>query len=910
MEDEKHPAAIKVPRKFSARIRQERTLRGWSQGRLAEAVGTTQRTVSLWERDESFPTPYFRERLADVFKKNLVELGLVEDERESDSSQAREIADGVPPSAQGIWNVPYRRNPYFTGREDILAWLATVFDTGKTMALTQAQAISGLGGIGKTQIAIEYTYRYHDNYSAVLWVSASTRDKLIEECAVIARFLPLGKQDNEDEDSLAAAVKHWLATHSNWLLVLDNLDDLSLIDEIVPRRHQGAVLLTTRVRALGMIARGIEVDKMGVDEGALFLLRRAKLLGEEELLEQATTETRALADRIVSSLDGLPLALDQAGAYIEETRCGLQHYLTLYETHRKELLQWRGPQAADHPEPVAATWALSFQKVERENPASAELLRLCAFLYADTIPESLIIEGAEELGPEPGSIAMQPLAFDMAIGTLLRYSLLRRDPEERVLSIHRLVQTVIQDRMADALRITWAERVVRMLSRVFPQVEPAAWDKCQLCLPHAQLAVDYIKTYGFRFLAAARLLHQVAVYLIDHARYKEVEPLLQDALIIRRQQMEEDHPDIIAILHDSGRLYYFLGQYRQAETLLQQALAARRRTLGEDHPDTLKTRVALAQVYSAKGEYDEAKRRYIAILTTLEQQSGKDHTEVAKTMNDLATVYRAKGEYAEAERLFQEALSLRQRLLGPNHPDVAQTMNNLARLYRAQGKYNEAVPYYEEALAIREQMYGPNSVYVAESLSSLAKLDYSLGKLEEAKLLCQRALSILEEGLFSNHPTVANTLITLAKISQTEGKYEEAIQYYQQALPIREKSLGVHHPHVAVILNSLGEIYQAQGLYHDALPLIERSFLIRQNTLGDTHPYLAYSLSELAENYATRGDTTRAEELYAQAIAIRERTLGVYHPNTLATYEKLAKLYQEQGRASEARALYQKAGIT
>ena len=240
-----------------------------------------------------------------------------------------------------IWMIPYPRNPYFTGREDLLTQLATALKSGTTTALTQA--ITGLGGIGKTHLAIEYAYQHHQDYQAVFWVRADTRENLVSDFASMARELQLPEKDAKELQQTVVAVQAWLRTHAGWLLILDNADDLALARDFLPPSYGGQVLLTTRAQAMGRLAQRIEVDTMPQEVGILFLLRRAGLLAPEGLLEQASPQDRKQADELVQELGGLPLALDQAGAYMEETPCSIDEYLRLYRTRRAALLKatWR-----------------------------------------------------------------------------------------------------------------------------------------------------------------------------------------------------------------------------------------------------------------------------------------------------------------------------------------------------------------------------------------------------------------------------------------------------------------------------------------------------------------------------------------------------------------------------------------
>jgi hypothetical protein len=310
---------------------------------------------------------------------------------------------GAPGAQVPIWSVPYRRNPFFAAQEAILTQLRTALTVNKTAALTQRatpQAISGLGGIGKTQIALEYAYRYGQEYQAVLWAQADSREALVLAYSKLASPLDLPEKDVTDKSVVVEAVKQWLATHNHWLLILDNADEIALVDDFLPEVVPGHVSLTTRAQAHGTLAQGLAVQEMKPVKGALLLLRRAKVLAVDAALEQAPEADRTAALKLAKELGGLPLALDQAGAYIEETGCGIEGYIQRYQRQRTTHLKRRGKLVTDHPEPVATTWLLSFTKVEEVNRAAADLLRLCAFMHPDAIPEELFVaEGRSGFRP-------------------------------------------------------------------------------------------------------------------------------------------------------------------------------------------------------------------------------------------------------------------------------------------------------------------------------------------------------------------------------------------------------------------------------------------------------------------------------------------------------------------------------
>ncbi|MEO6888997.1 MAG: TIR domain-containing protein, partial [Ktedonobacteraceae bacterium] len=299
----------------------------------------------------------------------------------------------------GPWCVPYRRNPFFTGRDELLAMLHERLHTDTLSGQTLVLAISGLGGIGKTQVALEYAYRYRGDYSAVLWVTAETPEMLLADFIRFVEPLGLSAHLEQGSGDLVSFVKDWLHQHRDWLLIFDNADTIEVVRDYLPAqfRSQGQILLTTRATTAGELAKMIHVEDMSASEGELFLLRRAGLLATEAPLEQAHEQRRRDAAHIVAELDGLPLGIDQAGAYIAETSCSLEHYLRVFHQCRARLLAQRGKLPPGHPEPVATTWKLSFQRIERT--AAADLLRLCAFFSPDSIPEAIFLTGASVLGP-------------------------------------------------------------------------------------------------------------------------------------------------------------------------------------------------------------------------------------------------------------------------------------------------------------------------------------------------------------------------------------------------------------------------------------------------------------------------------------------------------------------------------
>lgn len=883
-------------------LRHERELRGWSLKDVAGKVDTDSRTVGRWERGITFPGPYSRQKLCALFGKTAQELGLLREDadlqkRADQPLSSQYLASGsIASSTLLVWNVPHRRNPFFTGRAAILADLDVAFQTQKTVALTQTLAISGLGGIGKTQAAVEYAYRSSEHYQYVLWVRADTRAMLNSDFVSIAGLLKLPERDEQDQREVVKAVQRWLQNNHNWLLIFDNADDLTILSDFLPTSSEGHILLTTREQVTGNIAGRVSVEKMSPEEGALFLLRRAKLIGSDASLDTTSYADWMRAKAINDVMDGLPLALDQAGAYIEETDCGLAGYLKRFETRRARLLSLRGASAQGHCEPVATTWSLSFEKVQKAYPSAANLLRLCAFLHPDAIHEEIISEGVQEPGPTLESLATDLVELDSAISQLRRFSLVKRDPDTQSLSLHRLVQAVLRDQMDDELQRQWTERAIKAVNSAFPSVDFSTWPRCQLCLLHAQLCAGYIKRWNMAFPEAARLLHLAGIYLGVRAQYEQAEQFMQQALAIR-EQVEPTHPDVAETLNDLAMLYNEQGKRAEAEALLLRALAIHEGALGPHGPKVGETLCNLSTIYNRQGKYAEAETCLLRGLSILESVLGQRHVKVGNRLDDLALLYLDEGKYAEAEPLFRRALAILEHALGPVHPEVAICLNNFGMLYEKQGKYSQAEKLNLRSLAIRKQVFGPEHPKVTHSLNNLAIIYTDQGKYAQAEELYRQTLAILEKAFGLEHPHVASTMSNLACVYSRLGKYLEAESLHLQVLAIREKIFPSDHPHIAITLNLLGQLYFKQGEFASAESFCQRALELREKILGSDHSQVAENLEILADICSSQGQYERAKDLYQRALAIWERSVGLDHPDAVAALQKYSALRRADGQS-------------
>jgi tetratricopeptide (TPR) repeat protein len=709
-----------------------------------------------------------------------------------------------------IWNVPLRRNAFFTGRDGILATLHNqLWETSGT-ALSQPLALDGLGGIGKTQTVVEYAYRYRTEYKAVCWVKASNSEELAEDFVSLVQLLRLPEKHNQEKSHLITTVIQWFETHTNWLLIFDNADDLTIIERYLPQENTGHILITTQAHAMHGIATKIEIPLMNDDEGTQLLLRRAGRTKKQ------TDSDIYIIREIIQELGGLALALDQAGAYLEKTQESLSSYLSLFKDQRAELLKQRGGRVSDHV-PVATTWTLAFNNIEQSNPHAIELIRLCAFLAPDAIPEELIINTAKFLPSEFHPLGKK-IIFNEAIATLLNYSLIQRHETTATISIHRLVQAVIRDEMKKTQQTQWAIYIVCIVSHVFKENELNPQSKMQHYLPHALISTEYIKQWNLTSSEARKLLYLLGLYLVDFGQYSEAEPLYQQNLAICKKVLGLTHFEILRTLNSLANLYNIQGKYEQAEPLFQQVLTIGNKLEGIDNPYKAGTLNNIADLYTRQGKYEQAESLFQQALAISNLKSGPKHPETAMILNNLARLYTRQGKYEQAEPLFQQALVVSKlewnpQYTGLNHPDTATVLNNLAGLYTEQGKYEQAEPLFQQALTIRKQKLGPKHPDTAIVLNNLARFCTRQGKYEQAEPLFQQALAISKQKLGPKHPDTAIVLNNLASLYAEQGKYEQAEPLFQQALAISKQKLGPKHPDLDTILNNLASLYAEKGKY-------------------------------------------------------------------------------------------------
>lgn len=865
---------------------------GFTQQELANKIGMHRNTVVKWLNRSSRSTSQGQVlRLAD-------ELFLSKQERKALLLAAGFSLERWPTE---VWTVPQRRDMFFTGRDEIFDSLRALLIPGSTMALTQA--ISGLGGIGKTHTAVEYAYRYHQDYEAVLWLQADSWETLVSACLQLADELALPEQ--KEADQVVADVQRWLRKHRSWLLILDNVENpQEILSRFVPTHHHGSILLTTRVHDVEPLAQTQVLATMAEEEGVLFLLRRTKKVAQKAHLDQASTEQQEEARQIWQLIEGLPLALDQAGAYILETGCSFTEYHEQYVRRRAEFLARRGKRFIGHEASVATTFSLAFERVEALNPAAADLLCACALLANEAIPDEIFREGASHLG---SLLSASQVSWDMAIDVLHDYSLVQRNAEARTLTIHRLVQAVIKDIMDSPTFRLWAKRVVDAVEATWPKKDYHTTLVFERLLAHALNCAGLIEECHLTSQAATQLLYQTGVYLTEHVRYAEAEALYLQCLHLREQVLGPLHPEVAYPVYVLAELYRDQGKYQEAAPLYQRAIRIWRQALGPDYPELAYPLRGLAELYHMQGNYHSAEPLYQQALHIEEQILGPEHRQLAGILSCLANLYREQGKYGEAESLYQRALRMDEHSVSETHPAGSPALQGLAELYSDLGRYGEAETLYLQALHNFEQVLDPDHPRIAPLLHNLANVYVDEGKFHEAELLYKRAIRIQEQSFGPEHHQLAHALGGLANIYFEQGNYHEAELLYGRTLRMYELSVGSTNPDVAASLNNLGRLYQKQGKYGEAEALCQRALQIREQALGPKHRDVATSLDYIAQLYCEQGKYREAEPLYLRALHIREQALGSDHPELVVPLDGLGNIYCEQGKYEEAEQFYQRA---
>jgi tetratricopeptide (TPR) repeat protein len=686
----------------------------------------------------------------------------------------------LPGSVPRVWNLP-ARNPGFTGRGGLLAAVRDRLLAGDTALV---QALQGMGGVGKTQLAIEYGYRFAGAYDLAWWVNAEQAGLIGDQFAALGAALgcvPAGA----DVEAVRAAVLGELRERGRWLLVYDNAETPADITGWLPGGG-GHVLITSRERRWAEVAVPVEVDVLSRDESVTLLQDRIAGLGAAD------------AGQLAAQLGDLPLAVAQAAGFMAETGTSAAQYLDLLATQAGQLLDQAAP-GSSYPRSLAAATRLAADRLDDQDPAAAQLASLCAFLAPEPIPEDLFTTAPGDLPGELATRATDPLAWRQTLARLAQQSLARID--QRGLVMHRLTQAILRDRLtAEQAAATRActEAILAASDPGDPR-KPATWPRWARLMPHL-LVVDLAATDSpaLRQMACDACHHLIArgdtrtgldlaselhrqwrdrfgddhehIWAITHylgwalramGRYTEALDLAQDNLDRSRRVWDEDHPNTLISATDLALDLHDLRQAQAACDLDRDTLDRRRRVLGEDHPDTLISANNLASDLRDLGKVQAARDLDRDTLNRRRQALGEDHPDTLRSATYLASDLRGLGEVQAARDLDRDSLDRKRHVLTENHPSTLTSANNLASDLRALGEVQAARDLDQDTLNRRRRVLGEDHPKTLTSANNLASDLRALGEVQAARDLDQDTLNRRRQVLGEDHPdtlTSANNL--------------------------------------------------------------------------------------------------------------------------------------------------------
>jgi tetratricopeptide (TPR) repeat protein len=782
-----------------------------------------------------------------------------------------EVNKLLPP----IWNVSHIRNTHFTGRDDILSELRASLTSGEPAGWKQA--VTGMGGVGKTQIALEYIYRHMAEYQIIWWIRSEELATMAADYASLAKPLDLSEKDSADQLEIVRAVKSWLEHNSSWLLIFDNAQDTNEMGDYLPRAGGGHIIITSRNPKWSKIAKVLHAKVFDRTESIDFLCRRTE------------QDDKEAADMLAEELGDLPLALEQAGAYIEETTMSLAAYCELFQSRRQELWGEESPPMG-YPKAVGATWSLAMEQVGEESPEAAYLLNLCSYLAPDDIPVELLREGKEHL-PEPlASVMADQLIMNRAVRGLSRYSLI--ESKDETLSVHRLVQAVVRDRLDEDDEKECAEIALNLVNEVFPNKssDVRTWPLCSLLMPHALVAAAHAETLEVAPGETDYILNQIGTYLGGRADFKEAKVLFTRALHLAEQVYGPDHPDVAIDVSNLGSVLQDLGDLQGAKKNYERALAIGEAVCGPDHPTVATLVNNLGDVLQDLGDLQGAKKNFERALAIDESSYGPDHPTVAIRVNNLGRVLQDLGDLKGAKKNLERALAIHESAYGPDHPTVAIGVNNLGLVLKALGDLQGAKKNFERALAIHESAYSPDHPAVAIGVNNLGRVLQDLGDLQGAKKNFERAPAIDEAVYGPDHPDVAIDVSNLGGVLQDLGDMQGAKENFERALAIGEAAYGPDHPAVAIRVGNLGGVLKALGDLQGAKKNYERALAIDEAAYGPDHPDVAIDVGNLGGVLQDLEDLQGAKKNYERTLAIFTKFLGDDHPNTVTVRNNIENL--------------------
>jgi tetratricopeptide (TPR) repeat protein len=791
-----------------------------------------------------------------------------------------------------VWggSVP-QRNKNFTGREDLLRELHSRV-TGEITAVLP-HTLGGMGGVGKTQLAIEYAYRYGGEYQLVWWISADQPELARAALAGLAPRLNITGIPQHRLEDMVEAVRDALRRgepYARWLLVFDNADQPESIRGLMPPPGPGHVLVTSRNQQWNSIADTVEVNVFSRKESLEFLSRRVP---EISLVD---------ADLLAERLGDLPIALEQAGALQVEGGMAAMEYLELMDKEASELLGENRP--ADYPVSVAAAWSLSMSRVQEQLPDALELLRRCAFLGPEPIPVAWLKQGKYVLGPPMNSILGEPQQRTRAIRELGRYSLIRVDNRRNTLQVHRLIQRLIQDDLAPEDRDRIRHEVHLLLAAADPDDpdDPSNWPTYQELLAHVGPANVIHSTNP----DVRRLTRNLARYLYVFGDYTASRQYAQRALAQWTADSGADDRDVLDISKTAGDAQWQLGDYQPAYELRSAAVARSRRVLGEDDEVTLALVNALASDLRVRGDFAGARALDEESVPRHRRIFGESHPRTFTATNNLALDHALTSDYQRARELDEQNFQNRRDFFGSDdHPEPLQSRTAFARDLRQSGDYPAARELGEQIHLIyqdliRQRTLPENHGVILLQARELAVARRKVGDFVQALDLARDVFSRYRQIYGEDHADTLAAATTVGNTQHLAGEFAQAAELIRDAANRYQKVLGSDHPYTHGCALNLGIVRRQQGEADAARGLCQGALTALEAQLGPDHHFTLLAAAGLASALAALGETEEAARLDAQTAERLARVLGENHPHTLAVRANRALGIRALGREQEA----------
>lgn len=797
-------------------------------------------------------------------------------------------------------------------------------------------------GIGKTDTALKFVDQFQNNYDFIFWIRSETLDSIESSFLQIADEMDLSEKNNSN--SAKKLIKESLESNKKWLLVLDNVGNTNLIKEFLPffKSKEGHILITT-TNTFSNIAKSLELPKMDFIDGPSFILSRARGINNETPFEKEDILSQNAAREIYKLVDGLPLALDQAGAYISETSISAQDYLKLYQTFGAKLRNERGNSLSEHLHPVTVTFKLAFEQIT--NKASIDILKICAFLSPNEIPEEIFQQKSTSLSPHLDILSLDEFSFNNAIKQINRFSLIKRNTNKKTLQIHQVVQDVIRDSLdEDKSTKSWLEKTISILLNLFPPDEYIYWDKTERLIRHVITCFKLIKKYDVISEESALLLNQAGIYLFRRGIDTLAEDLYKLSAHLWRTLLGNHNQGLATSLNNLAALYCMQNNAAKAQVVVKEALTIREKLLSPNDPTLAKTFCNYGHVLILQKKFDEAENFFNKAKNIFEQMPEAFEADLSIIYSNLAVVYfrqqyhqkekaksyfskalsiinKAKlsnypylipilnniadlhyelGEYKIATPLYELCLSIAKLLLGI-HPDTIELYNKVGELYALQMLYKEAIANYLLSLEISLQLYGKHHYSVASILNEIGNIYISLGKFSIAKNYLEKA----EESLDLDSPKFNNIS---AKVHSSKGRlyfelsyFEKAEEFYTKSVSLFENLYGLNSKEILPIMHNLAHLYLEQHNYSTAKELYKKLYFLTLKYYSPTHVEIGIILQNLAMVSVLQEQKKGVEKMYFDAITIFENALGKNHWFLSRTYLNLAYFYYYENNIKKSK---------